>query len=81
MGFGKVLKKIRNEQGDSLRKLAGKTGIFFTKISKIENGEILINEDTLKKFITEYPLHRKILIEAYANEMLPDFVLQEIKNS
>ena len=56
MSFGRVLREIRTENEDSLRKLAEKTGINFTKINKIELGDIAIAEDTLNKFIEVYPL-------------------------
>ncbi|MCD7980115.1 MAG: helix-turn-helix domain-containing protein, partial [Fusobacterium sp.] len=36
MEFSKTLKKVRNENGDSLRKLGEKLGIHFTYVDKIE---------------------------------------------
>lgn len=47
MKFGEVLKKIRIQQGDSLRGLSGKTGIYFTYTDKIEKSEKPINVEIL----------------------------------
>lgn len=80
MRFGEVLKKIRTQQGDSLRALAGKTGIYFTYIDKVEKSEKPINNEILEKLVKEYPLQKKELIKAYANETIPDFVIEEIKS-
>ncbi len=79
MIFGKVLKEIRTKKGDSLRKLGEKTGVVFTYIDKIEKGEKPINSEILSKLIKEYPLNKKELVEAYTKEMVPDFVVEEIK--
>lgn len=79
MIFGKVLKEIRTKKGDSLRKLGEKIGVVFTYIDKIEKGEKPINSEILSKIIKEYPLNKKELVEAYTKEMVPDFVVEEIK--
>lgn len=81
MKFGEVLKKIRIQQGDSLRGLAGKTGIYFTYIDKIEKSEKPINVEILEKVVKEYPLQKKELIKAYVEETIPKFVIDEIKNT
>lgn len=78
--FGEVLKKIRTEHGDSLRKLAEKTDINFTKINKIELGEIAIAEDTLTKFIEVYPLQRNELIEAFIKARLPEYIFRYLES-
>lgn len=79
MKFGEVLRKIRMEHGDSLRGLAEKTGVYFTYIAKIETGEKAITKEILEKLIKEYPLQKNELIDAYVEELLPDFVLEKIK--
>ena len=81
MKFGEVLKKIRIQQGDSLRGLSGKTGIYFTYIDKIEKSEKPINVEILEKIVKEYPLQKKELIKAYVEETIPKFVIDEIKNT
>ncbi len=80
MSFGRVLREIRTENEDSLRKLAEKTGINFTKINKIELGDIAIAEDTLNKFIEVYPLYKNKLVEAYIKDKLPKKVYNMLIN-
>lgn len=72
MSFGKILKEIRLENGDSLQRLSEKTGIVFTYIDKIEKALRPINKDNLEKFIKAYPLYKKKLEKAYLDEMLPE---------
>lgn len=79
MNFGEILKKIRIAHGDSLRGLAEKTGIVFTYIDKIERGQKPVNVDILEKLVKEYPLQKKELVLAYSQEMLPEFILEELK--
>ncbi|MDU1912076.1 helix-turn-helix transcriptional regulator [Fusobacterium sp.] len=81
MKFGEVLKKVRTQQGDSLRGLSGKTGIYFTYIDKIEKTEKPINAEILEKLVKEYPLQKKELIKAYVEETIPEFVIDEIRNT
>lgn len=79
MSFGKLLEEIRVKNGDSLRRLAEKTGIIFTKLYKIELGDIAVAEDTLNKFIEVYPLYKNILVEAYIKEKLPKNIYTMLK--
>lgn len=81
MKFGEVLKKIRIQQGDSLRSLAGKTGIYFTYIDKIEKSEKPVNVGILEKIVKEYPLQKKELVKAYVEETIPKFIIDEIRNT
>lgn len=80
MKFGEVLKGVRTQHKDSLRRLAEKTGIYFTYIDKIEKSEKPINVEILGKLLKEYPLQKKELIESYVKETIPDFVVEEIKS-
>lgn len=80
MSFGRVLREIRTQNEDSLRKLAEKTGLNFTKINKIELGDIAIAEDTLNKFIEVYPLYKNKLVEAYIKDKLPKKVYNMLIN-
>lgn len=78
MSFGKILKEIRLENGDSLRSLAEKTDIAFTYIGKIENQEKPIHKTNLEKFIKVYPLYKQKLTKAYLEEVLPDSIQKDI---
>ncbi|MCB8563717.1 helix-turn-helix domain-containing protein [Fusobacterium ulcerans] len=79
MEFSKVLKKIRNENKDSLRKLGEKLGIHFTYVDKIEKEKTPINGELLEKIIKVYPEYKKELIEAYCDDNLPKIVIEEMK--
>lgn len=78
MSFGKTLKEIRQEQGDSLRGLGSKIGVVFTYIDKIEKGERSVNAEILEKLIKEYPTYKKTLMNAYVKDILPSFVFEEV---
>ena len=70
--FGEVLKKIRKENGDSLRTLGEKLDIVFTYVDKIEKGISPINKNVLEKLIKVYPLRKSELMGAYLKEVVPE---------
>lgn len=70
--FGEVLKKIRKENGDSLRTLGEKLDIVFTYVDKIEKGISPINKNILEKLMKTYPLRKSELMEAYLKEVVPE---------
>lgn len=70
--FGEVLKKIRKENGDSLRTLGEKLDIVFTYVDKIEKGISPINKNILDKLMKTYPLRKSELMEAYLKEVVPE---------
>jgi len=70
--FGEILKEIRNNHNDSLRKLGEKTGILFTYISKIENGTRSPSKDFVSKIVKIYPLDKRKLLQAYLTDLLPN---------
>lgn len=80
MTFGKILKEIRLENGDSLQRLAEKTNIVFTYIDKIEKGTRPINKENLEKFIKVYPLYKKKFEKAYLDEIMPESLKDGIFN-
>jgi len=47
--LGKLLRRLRKEQGISLRKLADKVDVSFVNISHIENGRVSTSKETLKQ--------------------------------
>lgn len=77
--FGKVLKRIRQENNDSLRSLGEKINVVFTYIDKIEKGISPINRQILEKLIQEYPLKKDELMLAYLNEVVPESEIKKIK--
>ena len=46
---GKIIRKIRKEQGISLRDLAKDVGVSFVNISYIENGRVETSKEVLRK--------------------------------
>lgn len=77
--FGKVLKRIRQENNDSLRSLGEKINVVFTYIDKIEKGISPINRQILEKLIQEYSLKKDELMLAYLNEVVPKSEIKKIK--
>lgn len=78
MKFGEVLKGIRKERGDSLKRLGEKTGVAFSYIDRIEKNETPISKNYFEKILKEYPLQKNRLIKSYLEETLPDEVQKEI---
>lgn len=76
--FGKILKEIRKENGDSFRKLEDKSGVTFSYIDQIERGKAPINKGTLEKFLKVYPLYKQRLLKAYLEEVLPDSIQKDL---
>lgn len=78
MKFGEILKTIRLEKKDSLRGLAGKMGLAFTYIDKVERGESP-SKNFFDRIVTSYPDYAEKLTEAYCAEVLPEKVFEIIK--
>lgn len=78
--FGEILKKIRKENGDSLRGLGEKIDVAFSYIDKIERGSSPINRPILEKLIKQYPLRKTELMKAYLNEIIPENETEYIKS-
>lgn len=71
MSFGNLLKEIRKEKKDSLRKLAEKIDMHFSYIDKIEKGITPPSKTFIEKIITIYPDSKNILMTTYLKESLP----------
>ena len=78
MSFGKTLKRIRLKHKDSLRGLAKKIDLHFTFIDKVEKGLNPPSENMITRLLKVYPLQKKILSKAYAENELPEDVLKEL---
>ena len=78
MSFGIVLKNVRKQNGDSLRGLADKINLAFTFIDKVEKGLNPPSENMITRLLQVYPLQKKILSKAYAENELPEDVLKEL---
>lgn len=80
MRFGELLKKIRIENGLSLRELGNKAGINFSFIDKVEKELSPASENFLEKIIEFFPLNKDELVDAYTRTYLPQIVLDNLKN-
>ena len=78
MSFGIVLKNVRKQNGDSLRGLADKINLAFTFIDKVEKGLNPPSENMITRLLKVYPVQKKILSKAYAENELPEDVLKEL---
>lgn len=78
MSFGQTLKEIRIANGDSLRGLAEKSGIFFTFIDKVEKGKSVPSETMIEGLFKVYPLYRRRLSIEYCKAKLPNSILKEL---
>ena len=78
MSFGQTLKEIRTANGDSLRGLAEKSGIFFTFIDKVEKGKSVPCETMIEGLFKVYPLYKKRLSIEYCKAKLPNSILREL---
>lgn len=71
MKFAEVLKKIRTEKNDTVRKLAEKAEISFSFISRVEKGTAPVSENFVKKLIKAYPDKAEELLNAYLDMKTP----------
>ena len=78
MSFGQTLKEIRSANGDSLRGLAEKSGIFFTFIDKVEKGKSVPSETMIEALFKVYPWYKRRLSIEYCKAKLPNSILKEL---
>lgn len=79
--FGVILKKIRKNNGDSLRKAEDKTGIHFSYIDRIEKGIKPVGKIHIEDLIKAYPQNAKELAQAYVKEVVPSEVINILNNN
>lgn len=79
MKFGEILKEIRKENKDSLRKLSEKSNIGHSYIDRIEKGQLEPSENVLKGLFKAYPTYKRKLSKAFIKEKIPAFVFNEIE--
>lgn len=79
MSFGSVLKKIRTEKNDTVRKLAEKAGMSFSFISRVEKGTAPVSENFVKKLIKAYPDKADELLNAYLDMKTPTDIKKKVE--
>lgn len=78
MRFGEVLKNIRIEKNDSLRKLADKIGVAFTYIDQIEKGKKTASKAFFEKILQIYSDKKDELTKTYLEQVLPQEAKTEL---
>ena len=78
MSFSEILKKIRNENGDTLRSLSEKINMAHTYINRIEKKETPPSKNFLEQILKVYPTHENELVQAYLEELLPENIAEKI---
>ncbi len=80
--MSELIKKIRADHRESTRDFSEKIGLSHSFISKLEAGDRKVSKKTLGTLIKKYPLYEKQLLQAYAEQNLPenfDEALQEMR--
>lgn len=77
--FGEVLKEVRLKNGDSMKSLSEKLGIFYTYVDKIEKNVRPINKNIFEKLLKAYSSDKKKLITAYTLEVFPENSIKDLK--
>ena len=79
MYFGKLLKEIRNEKGDSLITFGEKLGVSHSYIDQVEKGSSKPSKKFLEKSMEVFPYHRSKLLKEFFKDEMPDSVFNELK--
>ena len=79
--FGEVLKEVRLKNGDSMKSLSEKLGIFYTYVDKIEKNVRPINKNIFEKLLKAYSSDKKKLITAYTLEVFPENSISFLSSS
>ena len=77
--FGSFFKKIRQEKGYSIKKLAHKLEINYSYISKLENGHSLPSEEFINRIADIFNLNREELMIRAGK--IPDDVIEIFRNN
>ena len=77
--LGKLLRRLRKEQGISLRKLAEKVDVSFVNISHIENGRVSTSKETLTQIANalNYDLDKLLAIGDEISDDLESIIRQK----
>ena len=80
MELRELLKKLRKERNMSYQDMADKTGYSRSYISEVEKGKSA-SKKLIEKYIKIFPANKNDILIAYANEKVPDTVIErsEIK--
>ena len=76
--IGDRIREARQARGISLRQLAGRIGIHFSHLSKIENGRDTIGKDTLIRVAEELGVDPDLMLGEAGHQTMPFRVLGNI---
>ena len=76
--IGDRIREARQARGISLRQLAGRIGIHFSHLSKIENGRDAIGKDTLIRVAEELGVDPDLMLGEAGHQTMPFRVLGNI---
>lgn len=75
---GRMIRDARLARGISLRALAGKVGIHFSHLSKIENGKDSIGRDSITRIAEELGVDPDLLLGESGHQAVPFRVLGDV---
>jgi len=75
---GEMIREARQARGISLRQLAGRVGIHFSHLSKIENGKDTIGRDSLAKIAEELGVDHDLLLGESGHQTVPFRILGSV---
>jgi len=75
---GEMIREARQARGISLRQLAGRVGIHFSHLSKIENGKDTIGRDSLAKIAEELGVDPDLLLGESGHQTVPFRILGSV---
>lgn len=75
---GRMIRDARLARGISLRALAGKVGIHFSHLSKIENGKDSIGRDSIARIAEELGVDPDLLLGESGHQAVPFRVLGDV---
>jgi transcriptional regulator with XRE-family HTH domain len=62
MDFGQILRKLRNQSGLGIKRLAPELNVSYTYLSKLENGEINPSADLVERVAEYFDYDRDALL-------------------
>lgn len=75
--FGEVIRKLREESGLPLRKVAAHLDIDPSTLGKIERNERSANREMIKKFAEIFSINSKSLLVSYLSDKIASEIMEE----
>jgi transcriptional regulator with XRE-family HTH domain len=75
--FGEVIRKLREESGLPLRKVAAYLDIDPSTLGKIERNERSANREMIERFAKIYSINSKLLLVSYLSDKIAYEIMEE----